>query len=303
MTGALPFEDIDLLSWINEIVAAIVDFLQIDLTTNDDALNATHLGLTALKELFSMEGLRVAQADRLFERAFEKDPKAIYSAWRAQLRGIQWVERHDTDASVLKEQGLELAQKALAQEPGNSSVLATVSNARQILDGDVFACETLSSLAVKSNPANPLAWWSRALSHSYCGRSKEALVASDRGHKLASGSPYLFWWDMQVAVSACAARQMGRAIIASERAAVFAPTFRPPMRVLTGLHAAHGSQDRAVHWGKKLATLESDFSPDRLIGDPDYPSSLLDRYSLVDQSALRPVTERVFSDKTKTNET
>ncbi len=292
LQGALPFDDLELHGWINEIVAAVAEYLRRDPLHSPEAMGATHLGLAALRELFSMQSIRVAEADAMLARAHEMDPRAIFLAWRAQLRGIQTIERHGPDEAQLRDEGLAFAAAALESEPTNSSVLATVANARKTLDQDMFACEELSRLSVAANPGNPLGWWSRALAHLYAGRLDEAMRASERGHLLSRGSPYRFWWDMQVAVSACSSRHVDKAIISAERCAVFAPNFRPPMRYLIGLYAERGATERAAHWARQLRRLEPDFAVERLM-DGDYPASLLSRHELVRSDNLRPVADRL----------
>jgi len=286
---SLPFADVGLLGWLNEIVAAIAEFVGRRGKTSKESQNATHLGLSALRELFSLQSPRVEEADRMLIRAYEIDPRAIFMAWRAQLRGIQLVERHNKNSQELRDEGLMLAQAALQAEPSNSSVLATTANARLILDQDIIAAEELSRESIARNPSNPLAWWSRSFAYLYTDRIEDALQASERGHQLSKGSPYRFWWDMQVAMSACAARRHDKAIQSAERCATFSSSCRPPMRYLIALHAENGSVDRASHWARKLKALEPDFSVERLILDGDYPASLLRKYDLVQAESLKAI--------------
>lgn len=292
LDGAFPFGDLNVLSWVNEIVAAIADHLSRPRREPSELLTSTQLGLSALRELFSLETARVDRADRLLLRAHEVDPRPVFTAWRAQLKAIQIVERHSPATEAVREEGLALAREALEGDPGNASVLAAVANARLILDGDAFASETLSRRSVELSPGNPLAWWSRAFSHLYCDRPTEALEASERGYQLSRGSPYRFWWEMQTALSATAAHRFTRAALAAERSAVWGSDCRPSMRYLVGLHAREGAVDRAVFWADRLARLESDFTPDRLLDAGGYPASLLTRYSVLSPEHLKPVIER-----------
>lgn len=294
MNGAYPFENLDLLGWINELVSSIAEYIGRQAHGGLEAASASQLGLSALRDLFSLDTQRVQRADQMLSRAYHTDPRAIFLAWQAQLRAIQLVERHTTNTERLREEGLMLARNALDLDPTNSSVLATVANARLILDGDVVACDTLSKQSVAANASNPLAWWSLAFNYLYTDRPELALQASERGHLLSRGSPYRFWWEMQVSLAATAARHHKRAILAAERCAVFGPDCRPPVRYLVALHAREGSFDRAAHWAQKLQRLEPDFTPTRLIQDGDYPASLLRKYDLVTEEQLKPVADIVL---------
>lgn len=290
LEGAFPFEDLDVLAWVNEFVAAIADIFGRRAHGSPERRSATHLGLTALRELFSLDATRVARAEGLLREAYEADPRSVFAAWLAQLKAIQMVERHTNSPEALREEGLELARWALEQDPSNASIFATLANARLILAGDAMACDTLSRMSVELNPANPLGWWSRAFSFLYSGRPNEALAASEKGYLLARGSPFRFWWEMQTALSATAAHKFDRAIMAAERSAVMGTDCRPSMRYLVGLHARQGNAERASHWAGRLAKLEPDFTPGRLVADGEYPASLLRRYEVVTAEQLKPVS-------------
>ncbi|MEM7641553.1 MAG: hypothetical protein AAF366_03400 [Pseudomonadota bacterium] len=293
MAGAAPFEDLDLLAWINGIVAAVADHLGRAPQATADRSCATRMGLVALRDMFSLRPDRVAAADRMLADAYRADARAIFLAWRAQLRIVQFVERHGHQAEALRTDGLLLTRKALAMEPGNSSVLALAANAQVVFGHDLFASDALSQRSVEANPGNPFAWWARSFSYTYSDRPDLALAAGEHGHRLAAGSPYRFWWDMQVAMSACAARRIDRAILAGERTIAFAGESRPTMRYLVGLHAGKGAVERSAHWARRLRALEPDFTPDRLVTDGDYPASLLRRYAPVSIDKLRPIGERI----------
>ena len=287
--GAFPFEDLNVLAWVNDIVAAITEFLGRNMASSKVQMSATHLGLAALRELFSLEQGRTDTADRLLVQAYETDPRAIFLAWRAQVRGIQIVERHSPDTQALREEGLALARQALSAEPTNSSILATTAHIRHMLDNDSISCDELSRQAVAQSPGNPLAWWSLALNYLYTDRPQLALQASERGHQLSRGSPYRFWWEMQVSFAAFSNKDYDKSILAAERSAVFGPECRPPIRYLVGLHAARGNLERAGMWTKKLQKIEPDFSPIRLISDPDYPTSLLRKSGIVTPDVLEQI--------------
>lgn len=292
-TQSSLFDDLDVLAWVNDLVAAIAEHLRRRALRSRDQQSATMLGLTALRDLFSMRPERVEAADRLLVQAHEIDSRGVFLAWRAKLKAIQRVERHRTDGDALREEGFQLMNDALRFEPMNASVLGASAIAHLILDPDLIACDELSRQGWQANRANPVAALSRAFVLLYADRLPEAMVASDWALAMSRGSPHRFFWDLQVAMAACASGDLDRAITTAERCAVFGPDCRPPMRYLVGLYAARGDHGRALHWARKLKALEPDFEPARLVADPAYPSSLLRRHKRVTHDALKPVAERL----------
>lgn len=291
--GAALFEDLNVLAWVNDLVAALSENLRCRALRSSEQQSATTLGLTALRELFSMRPDRVLAADGLLEQAHQIDQRGIFQAWRAQLRAIQLVERHTTTPEALREEGLEMAREALMADPMNSSVLGASASARLILDPDLLACDELSRQSMQANASNPIAALSRAFVLLYSDRLDASLKASEWASALSRGSPHRFFWDLQLAMACCTTGQVDKAIVAAERCAVFGPDCRPPMRYLVGLYASKGKVDRAVHWAQKLKALEPDFEVTRLVNDPTYPSSLLRRHALVSLDDLTPVAERL----------
>ena len=289
------YEDLDVLAWVNDLVAAIAEHLRRRALRSQEQYSATFLGLTALRDLFSMQPDRVRNADRLLARAHDTDPRGVFLAWRAKLKAIQCVERHDPDTQGLREEGMALMRDALRHDPMNASVLGASAIAHLILDPDLTACEELSRHSWQANRANPVAALAHAFVLLYADRLSEAAVASDWALAMSRGSPHRFFWDLQVAMAATASGRIDRAIATAERCALFGPDCRPPMRYLVGLYAERGETERALHWARKLKALEPDFEPERLVSDPTYPSSLLRRYRGVSAEDLRPVAERILA--------
>lgn len=279
-------ENEDLLALGNQLVNALADHLLIDADHSTERRNATQLGLSALKALFTMNEDQVSLADQNLKAAYDLDPRGIFLSWRAQLRGIQLVERHGVDINEVIDTGMRFADAALLDDPNNSMVLATVSNARLILDRDVSGATHLSQQSIQENPANPLAWWARSAASLYAEQHEDSYRHAKRGFKLAKGSPYRYWWDMQSALAAAVTGRVSEAIDMAERCAAFAPTFRPPLRYLIALYTATGQLDLASRKVERLMELEPDFSVDRLAHDPNYPVSLMRRTKLVSPNDL-----------------
>ncbi len=283
---AITHDNVDILTLGNQLVNAMADHLLVDAHHDHDRRDATSLGLSALKSLFTMNEDRVLDADQNLQEAYALDQRAIFLSWRAQLRGIQLVERHAIDAAELIKTGLDLADMALRADPCNSMVLATVSNARLILDRDFSGAAHLSQQSIEANPSNPLAWWARSAASLYAQEAEDAYKFAVRGHQLAAGSPYRFWWDLQLALSAAVTGRIEEAISVAERCSALAPDFRPPLRYLIALYTTSGDYDQASRKVQRLVELEPDFSLERLAYDPQYPVSLMRRTELVNPESL-----------------
>lgn len=279
-------ENIDILALGNQLVNALADQLLIVGPLNNQRRDATLLGLSALKSLFTMNEDQVFLADQHLQEAYDLDPRGIFLSWRAQLRGIQLVERHSVDIEEATGTGMRFANEALLDDPNNSMVLATVSNARLILDRDVSGATHLSQQSITENPANPLAWWARSAASLYAGQHEESYGHAQRGFQLAKGSPYRFWWDLQSALAAAVTGRIDEAITMAERCAAFSPTFRPPLRYLIALYTTTGQFEKASRKVQRLMELEPDFSVERLAYDPGYPVSLMRQTKLVNPNDL-----------------
>lgn len=285
--GAIPLDDLDILNLSNQLTHAIADHILARGDRCGDRADATVLSVAALRNLFSMDAANLLRAEDQLKRATEIDPRGVFHAWRAQLRGIQVVERHPVDAKAAAEEGERLTRQALLCDPGNSMVLAAAANARLILQKDLMASLEMSRRSVEANAANPFGWWARSAARLYTGEVEKSYRAAMQAHRLSAGSPYRFWWDLQCALSAAAAGRLDEALIAAERCAALAPNFRPPRRYLTALYARRGAEDAARRWARSLGELEPDFTPARIADDETYPVSLLRKYNLLAPERLR----------------
>ena len=287
--GAPPVEHPELLRLVNELIEAVGDHISLIGGRVEDSSDPDSLYRMALWQLFSMRPEALVQADRHLERAFEIEKRGLYLAWRAQLRAIQSVERHPIDDSAFKEEGKQLCAKALELEPGNSMVLATVANALRRFDRDDPRSFAFAQRSVRLNPANPMAWWAMSAAASYASditMSRDAAVVARR---LVLLSPNRFWWDMQRFGPEMLEGNFDEAIRIAQLAHAGNPNFRPPLRYLVALYANKGMFEEAIVSAEKLKTLEPDFSVERLIGDVDYPASVIHRIPGLDLARLSEV--------------
>lgn len=285
--GAPPVESVDILALVHEATEALADGLLTRAARGREALDAAILGRLAVRKIFSMNPAEVAEADALLVQAFDRDPRAVFLAWRVQLRVIQRMERHLTVSSTDDFEIQGLIAQALQLEPGNSMVLATAANALVLIDDDIPSGLDLAQRALSLNAANPFAWDCLSIGLLMNGRAEEAHDYQLRACALSSRSPIRHFWNMGACLTSVVTGRLDSALQLAHSASVLVPEFRPPLRYMAALHAASGDTDRAMQSVGRLQRLEGDFSVARMIEDRSYPIAALRRSGLLENAALR----------------
>ena len=287
--GGPPVEEADILALGNQLIDALADALWRRASDRPGQRDANILGRLAIRKIFSMDDEALVEADGLLHQASDQDPCAVWLAWRAQLRVIRLVERHGAEEGLLRAEASGFVSRALELEPSNSVVLAGAANARLVLEDDLVACHELALRSVELNPANPLAWDALSNAKLYRGEAEASHLLAVKAQRLGSAAPHRFWWDMGRCLSAALTGRADEALKMAEQASALAPSFRPPLRYLTGLYARAERFEDARRTAEKLARIEPDFSTERLANDPTYPASVLRRAGLLDAARLREV--------------
>ena len=290
--GAPPVEDLEVVSLGNQLIDALADAMTVRVAATQDIRDVNMLTRLAIRRIFSLRPDALLEADEMLARAQEIGPRALISAWRAQLRLIQQVELHPDRSENLSEEARRFCTEALELEPLNSMVLAVVANARLVLDKDVSACMELARRSVSLNPSNPFAWNSLATAKLYAGDIGEAHALAVRAQRISSGSPFGHWWDFGRCLTAALTGRRDEALQLAEAAHALAPEFRPPLRYLTALYAAADRPNDAWRAGERLKKLEPGFSFERMARDDSYPISPLRRSGLLDADRLLDLEER-----------
>ena len=131
-------------------------------------------------------------------------------------------------------------------------------------------------------PGNPMARWAFSSANLYAGRYEDSYREARHGRYLTARSPYRYWWDLQLFIAAMMTGREAEAAEWMEKCAAGNRRFRPPLRYLVVLRANAGDEERAQEAIGGLRKLEPEFSVDMMLGDPDYPASLLHRATLFD---------------------
>jgi Flp pilus assembly protein TadD len=178
----------------------------------------------------------------------------------------------------------------LLLDPTNAMVLAACSNARMLVEGDLPAATELARSSLRMNPSNPFAWDCLSISMLLSGDREQAHQHQLRANVIAARSAIRHFWDMGVCLTSVATGRLDDALRMAQSASALVPSFRPPLRYLTALHAAAGDHDRALVAARRLVQLEPDFTIDRLRNDRAYPVSALQRSGLLQSDGLRDFT-------------
>jgi tetratricopeptide (TPR) repeat protein len=280
-------ENLEVLAITHQIAFAVIDAL----STEDPGMHPSPAGqaavmaAAALRRMFRLHHDELRGAAELLDHAIALVPRGLYHALRAQLSTIRLVER-ESSVDVLRAGCETDIIAALAAEPGNSSVLAAVSNARLVFTNDVASSLVLSRQSVRSNRANPLAWWSLANAALYAGNTEEAHAAAVSAQNLARNSALRAWADFQRALTAAMCGNVAEGIEYAQSAHALSPCFRPPLRYLIALNAKAGDVSGGRMAADRLAAIEPDFSLRRMMHDESYPASMLRRSALADTEAL-----------------
>ncbi|MCB1358036.1 MAG: hypothetical protein KDK53_16635 [Maritimibacter sp.] len=236
--------------------------------------------------VFSFDADTLTRTDSSLIGLQDGRERGVVLGMRAQISVIRDIERLTATPEETVEQGLYLAAKAIEADPFNSQVLAAAANAQVFLKWDIDAGAELAALALRTNRANPLAWWAQANVALYTQSFDRALDNAATATQLAWSTPLQFWCQFQLGLAALAAGRMELARRSLETSAAIAPSFRPPRRYLLALYAHEGEHDRAGRMVRDLSALEETFTLDAFARDDSYPVSLARRVGLIDPGVL-----------------
>jgi hypothetical protein len=286
LRGAPPVEDLHIVSLGNQLIDSLAEAMTGHVTDIRDIRDPNLLTRLAIRRIFTLKPESLVEADQMLTKAEDLGAGALASAWRAQLRVIQYVEKHEGRSENLPDEARRLAVLAMEREPMNSMVVAAVANTRLVLDKDVNVCMELARRSVRLNPANPLAWNSLATAKLYAGEIKEAHALALRAQKMSSGSLFGHWWDFGQCLTAALTGHKTDALQKAEDAQAMAHGARPPLRHLTVLYGATAHMDDAARTAERLKVFEPDFGQDSLVQDDVYPISQLRWGGLLDSGKV-----------------
>lgn len=264
----------DLLEVSSRISNQLIRAFLAERAGNDANCDANSLALMAMQKIFLLRSEEAQKGASLLESAFEISPRGVYQAWLAQLNTIEYIEgfRPKDEAASDAESRISYA---LELEGENSQVLTVAANCSLVFDRDPEFAGHLARSAVRSNPANAMAWWILGHVQLYAGKYEESYASTSRGQKLARGTFLQYWLDFQAAFASAYCGRLAEARINGQAASVLRPEFRAAHRFALAMNAATGDHDRARSAARKLGKLEVGFTPSRMVVDKEYPVNLV----------------------------
>ena len=181
----------------------------------------------------------------------------------------------------------------MAADSTNSMILAATANVNMMLERDYLGGLELAKTSVRTNRANPLGW--HALSNAYLHSNDYAAGyrASVLAQSYSIGSRMKFWGDFQRSLGAAVVGRSEEALKYCTSAHALAPRFRPALRYLTLFNAMEGRMEEARRRVGYLQKLETDFTPDRLTKDKEYPVQMMHKGGLMGSDQIKRVNALV----------
>lgn len=242
------------------------------------ALGYSNLGL---KKLATFEAKGFADAQGYFAKAYDEDANGVYLAWQAFVRMAQLVERVEGDSASWRDEVNSLIPRAMSASHDNGLAIALVALTRIMLEDDLSGPAELAKSAIQWNRSNQFAQQTLAVANTAMGRSEQAYALSLTCQQSGQDDELRHVWDLYHSLVCIGAGRLDEARQAAERASARAPGFVAPRRQLVALCAHAGDVDAAVTHLNELRRIESGFSLDRYLNDPDYPILTLRNAGLV----------------------
>lgn len=251
-----------------------------------DHLPPAVIGMAGVRHMFRLGAQNYETAEKLLKLAYERDPRAIYLAWRAYLRTFFIGEIEFGCKETVIEEGTFLSRRALEKEPHNSMVLAACAHVENMLHNSHQSAYDLASRALGINQCNPLAWSTLGVASAFLGDSVSGKKFTKIGAKLSEQS----WHSAQLEILAGSASLVDGDIKSaqhhSERSHLRSSSYAPPLRFLSAIYFANGDYDGASEMSDKLRVLEPDFKLEQL-KDDGYPAESLRKANLLNSLPSR----------------
>ncbi|HUB15182.1 MAG TPA: BTAD domain-containing putative transcriptional regulator [Acetobacteraceae bacterium] len=223
--------------------------------------DALELMLGAIPSLYRLEHAHFHKAGDLLERSLSLDSaSAAAHAWMAYwhlfLVGQGWAP----DAAAATRRAAELAERAVALDPGDARALTLAGHVRSFLDKRPEEGSALHERAIALNPNLALAWCFSGLALSYLGDHAEGARRIERARRLAPHDPHGFFFDTAQVMPHLLSGAFEAAVAAGRRAIALNPGFSSAYKgYISAL--GHLRRDReAADLRRRLLELEPRFS-------------------------------------------
>lgn len=270
---------------VADFVEALTDSLIAPIDWENDKLSPGMLAAAGMSHIFKLGDANFRTADLLLKRSYFQDPDGCTMAWRALLRTFLIGEQEYENRDDVIGEGLEMAARALEAEPRNSMVLALCAHVENMLNDNYEQGFDLAARALSLNRCNPFAWASLGRAAATFGEAERGKRLAQYGAKLAQGTRYSFLLDTWASSTGLLAQDLVSARYYGELSHSKAPSFAPPLRLLTALYCAESEFDRASKTAQKLRLREPDFNMQRFRED-GYPNQTVRQAQILDSLPL-----------------
>lgn len=230
---------------------------------------------------FRLDRKSLADADRLFRRAFEIEPRGKYLAWRSFLRNAAFFQHRSMSFFDDTTTMAELAVEALRHSPEDPTVQTIASQLDYIHQGSVQTPLLMVQRSVEADPTDPLGWAVLSNALAANGRREESYETALRAVKLSGRSPFQFYFEHFACMAAVALQNYERAMLHAKTSLRFRPDFVSIRRYEVALSLQRRDESELAQAVDALRQHEPDFSSSMLL-DPTYPVNTLRRLPLID---------------------
>jgi adenylate cyclase len=216
--------------------------------------------LRALHILNSLDKNTFMQARDYLQKAMEEDSDfAMPIAWAARWYSLSVGQGWSADPTADKAKAVELANRAIDQDPQNALALATYGYLQSFLFHDYDSALVYFERALAACPNHSLAWFLSSPTLSYVGRAQEAIKHAEQALRLSPLDRNLFSFYSALNLAHYAQGSYEEAVKWGKLSASENPLYTANLRYLAAALAALDRLDEAHSAAATLMQREPDF--------------------------------------------
>ncbi len=219
------------------------------------------LVLRAIPAIYRLEPSGFQSAGEMLAAALATEPDnaaahAWWAYWHVLLVGQGWA---GDPVSATRRAG-ELADRAVALDPGDARALALVGHVRGFLYKRPQEARALHERAISLNPSLSLAWCLSGAADSYLGQHKQAIARIAQAQRLSPQGPHEFLFGSVLAIPHFLCGDFETAVTLGRRAIELNPNFSTSYKTYLAALGHLGRDDEAARIMACLVALEPEFS-------------------------------------------
>lgn len=216
--------------------------------------------LRALHILNSLDKNTFMQARDYLQKAMEEDSDfAMPIAWAARWYSLSVGQGWSADPTADKAKAVELANRAIDQDPQNALALATYGYLQSFLFHDYDSALVYFERALAACPNHSLAWFLSSPTLSYVGRAQEAIKHAEQALRLSPLDRNLFSFYSALNLAHYAQGSYEEAVKWGKLSASENPLYTANLRYLAAALAALDRLDEAHSAAATLMQRDPDF--------------------------------------------